>query len=59
MLVPGARVPLVSFEDMQYNISCDVSVHNNVAVLKSRLLRWIGEIDSRCRDLIFLVINYL
>ena len=58
-LVSGARVPLVSFEDTQYNIACDVSIENDSAVLKSRLLRSIGEIDSRCRDLIFLVISYV
>ena len=58
ILVANARVPIISFQDMQHNISCDVSVENDAAVLKSRLLRWIGMIDSRCRDLIFLVNNY-
>lgn len=53
--IPYARVPLITFEDSQYSISCDISVDNDAAILKSRLLRWICEVDSRCRDLIFLV----
>lgn len=53
--IPHARVPLITFEDSRHNISCDISVDNDAAMLKSRFLRWIGEIDSRCRDLVFLV----
>eukprot|EP00250_Pteridium_aquilinum_P019367 c24401_g1_i1 orf=3-1478(-) len=53
--IPYARVPLITFEDSRYNISCDISINNDAAILKSRLLGWISEIDSRCRDLVFLV----
>ncbi|KAI5063866.1 hypothetical protein GOP47_0020536 [Adiantum capillus-veneris] len=53
--IPYARVPLITFEDSQHSISCDVSVDNDTAIVKSRMLRWLCEVDSRCRDLIFLV----
>lgn len=53
--IPYARVPLLTFKDSRCNISCDISVDNGVAILKSRLLRWVSEMDPRCRDLVFLV----
>ncbi|MCO5563984.1 hypothetical protein L7F22_017639 [Adiantum nelumboides] len=53
--IPHARVPLITFEDSQHCISCDVSVENDTAIVKSRMLRWLCEVDSRCRDLILLV----
>ncbi|MCO5587779.1 hypothetical protein L7F22_041731 [Adiantum nelumboides] len=53
--IPHARVPLITFEDSQHCISCDVSVENDTAIVKSRTMRWLCEVDSRCRDLILLV----
>eukprot|EP00249_Psilotum_nudum_P016998 c26099_g2_i2 orf=734-1474(+) len=54
-LIPHARVPLLTFKNTFSGISCDLSIDNGVALLKSRLLRWISDMDPRCRSLIFLV----
>ncbi len=54
-MIGNARVPLLMFVDAQANIACDVSVDNGSALFKSRVLRWITDMDPRCRCLIFLV----
>ncbi|KAG0567913.1 hypothetical protein KC19_7G171200 [Ceratodon purpureus] len=54
-LIAHARVPLLMFVDSELKISCDVSVDNGTALYKSRVLRWITDMDPRCRRLIFLV----
>ncbi|KAH9324990.1 hypothetical protein KI387_005168, partial [Taxus chinensis] len=53
--IPTARVPLLIFEDAQSQISCDISINNGSGFLKSKFLCWISEIDSRCRELIFMI----
>lgn len=54
-LIAHARVPLLMFVDSELKISCDVSVDNGTALYKSRVLRWITDMDPRCRRLIFLI----
>ena len=54
-MIAHARVPLLMFVDSELKISCDVSVDNGTALYKSRVLRWITDMDPRCRRLIFLV----
>jgi DNA polymerase sigma len=54
-MIGNARVPLLMFVDAQANIACDVSVDNGSALFKSRVLRWITDMDPRCRCLIFLI----
>ncbi|GBG82523.1 hypothetical protein CBR_g34900 [Chara braunii] len=53
--IPRARVPLISFVERRNNVKCDLSVDNGDALFKSTVMRWICEIDHRCRELIFLV----
>ncbi|CAK9135655.1 unnamed protein product [Ilex paraguariensis] len=52
--IPNARVPILKLES-HLNISCDISINNLVAQMKSKLLFWINEIDGRFRDIILLV----
>ena len=54
-LIAHARVPLVMFVDLKTGIACDISIDNDAARLKSTVLRWITQMDPRCRQLIFLV----
>lgn len=54
-VIGHARVPLLMFVDVEVNIACDVSVDNGSALFKSRVLRWVTNMDPRCRQLIFLV----
>lgn len=54
-LIAHARVPLLMFVDSELKISCDISVDNGSALFKSRVLRWITDMDPRCRKLIFMV----
>ncbi|XP_024384294.1 uncharacterized protein [Physcomitrium patens] len=54
-LIAHARVPLLMFVDSELKISCDISVDNGSALFKSRVLRWITDMDPRCRKLIFMI----
>jgi hypothetical protein len=54
-LISRARVPLLMFIDTEVGIACDVSIDNGNALYKSRVLRWVTDLDPRCRQLIFLV----
>lgn len=53
--IPNARVPLLIFEDPYYQISCDISINNGLGILKSKFLYWISQIDTRFRELVFLI----
>lgn len=53
--IPNARVPLLIFEDPYSQISCDISINNGLGMLKSKFLYWISQIDSRFRELVFLI----
>ncbi|KAK9127046.1 hypothetical protein Syun_015843 [Stephania yunnanensis] len=53
--VPNARVPLLTFESTNGGISCDISVNNQLGLMKSRFLFWISEIDERFHNMVLLV----
>lgn len=53
--IPNARVPLLIFEDPYSQISCDISINNGLGMLKSKFLYWISQIDTRFRELVFLI----
>ncbi|KAK9154363.1 hypothetical protein Sjap_001843 [Stephania japonica] len=53
--VPNARVPLLTFESAHRGISCDISVNNQLGLMKSRFLFWISEIDERFHNMVLLV----
>ncbi|BFG22726.1 hypothetical protein CerSpe_090000 [Prunus speciosa] len=54
-LIPNARVPILKVESNLQNVSCDISIDNLKCQMKSRLLFWISEIDTRFRDMVLLV----
>lgn len=54
-LVAGARVPVLNFIDVLTRVHCDMSINNDGALFKSRVLRWVLELDDRCRPLVYLV----
>ncbi|ACO67462.1 predicted protein, partial [Micromonas commoda] len=49
-----ARVPLIKFRDPRTGVKCDVCVGND-GVYKSAVLGAMADLDSRYRDLVFLV----
>lgn len=53
--VPEARIPVVSFESKRWNITCDVTINNHMAQIKSKFLLWISKIDKRFCDMVLLV----
>lgn len=53
--IPNARVPILKVQSNIQNISCDVSVDNLLGQMKSKMLLWINEIDTRFRDMVLLV----
>eukprot|EP00850_Spirogloea_muscicola_P004195 SM000018S03560 [mRNA] locus=s18:29177:33026:+ [translate_table: standard] len=55
-VVAHARIPLIMFHDKATGIACDLSINNGKGLLKSRVLKWVTELDPRCRQLIFLMI---
>lgn len=57
-LIPNARVPILKVESNLQNVSCDISIDNLKCQMKSRLLFWISEIDTRFRDMVLLVHCY-
>lgn len=52
--IPSARVPLLKFDSNRHDLSCDVSIDNQVGWMKSRILLLISEIDERFRDMVLL-----
>ncbi|GLJ41689.1 hypothetical protein SUGI_0862850 [Cryptomeria japonica] len=54
-LIPSARVPLLIFEDSESQISCDISINNGSGLFKSKFLYWICQIDTRFRELVYLI----
>ncbi|KDO69168.1 hypothetical protein CISIN_1g013307mg [Citrus sinensis] len=53
--VAHARVPILKFETIHQNISCDISIDNLCGQIKSKFLFWISQIDGRFRDMVLLV----
>lgn len=53
--IANARVPILMVKSNLESISCDISVNNLKAQMKSKLLLWITEIDPRFRDMVLLV----
>lgn len=57
-LIPHARVPILKIENIQHNISCDISIDNLVGQMKSKILLWLNEIDGRFHDMVLLVCSF-
>ncbi|KAJ4954243.1 hypothetical protein NE237_011026 [Protea cynaroides] len=53
--LPRARVPIVKLMDPVTGISCDICINNVLAVVNTKLLRDYAQIDSRLRQLAFIV----
>ncbi|XP_004307468.1 PREDICTED: poly(A) RNA polymerase gld-2 homolog A [Fragaria vesca subsp. vesca] len=53
--IPRARVPILMVKSKLNDISCDISVNNLKAQMKSKLLLWINDIDPRFHDMVLLV----
>ncbi|KAJ3668935.1 hypothetical protein LUZ60_010885 [Juncus effusus] len=53
--IPEARVPVLSYKSKRYNVSCDVTIDNLTAQIKSKILSKISTLDSRFQDLVLLV----
>ncbi|XP_040365494.1 protein HESO1 isoform X2 [Rosa chinensis] len=53
--IPNARVPILMVKSNLGNISCDISVNNLKAQMKSKLFLWMNDIDPRFRDMVLLV----
>ncbi|KAG6600034.1 Protein HESO1, partial [Cucurbita argyrosperma subsp. sororia] len=54
-LIAHARVPILKIENIQHNISCDISIDNLVGQIKSKILLWLNDIDGRFHDMVMLV----
>ncbi|OAY83472.1 protein HESO1-like [Ananas comosus] len=52
--IPLARVPLLICKSTYDGISCDISVNNRAGRVKSKILHWISDIDTRFRDMVLL-----
>ncbi|CAI8607360.1 unnamed protein product [Vicia faba] len=50
-----ARVPIVKLMDPATGISCDICINNLLAVVNTKLLRDYANIDSRLRQLAFII----
>lgn len=50
-----ARVPIVKLKDPVTGISCDICINNLLAVVNTKLLRDYAHIDSRLRQLAFII----
>ncbi|RDX99123.1 UTP:RNA uridylyltransferase 1, partial [Mucuna pruriens] len=50
-----ARVPIVKLMDPVTGISCDICINNLLAVVNTKLLRDYAQIDSRLRQLAFII----
>ncbi|PWA70902.1 nucleotidyltransferase family protein [Artemisia annua] len=52
--ISHARVPILKCESNKDNISCDISINNLSGQMKSKMLFWINDIDSRFRDMVLI-----
>lgn len=50
-----ARIPIVEFIEPYSGLSCDISLHNELALANTKLLRIYSEIDPRVRQLAYLI----
>lgn len=50
---PTARIPVVTFRDLETDIECDISLENPLAIRNTRLLRVYSECDPRVRPLVY------
>lgn len=57
--ISHARVPILKCESNKDNISCDISINNLSGQMKSKMLFWINDIDSRFRDMVLIVCYFL
>ncbi|XP_004306520.1 PREDICTED: uncharacterized protein LOC101291859 [Fragaria vesca subsp. vesca] len=53
--IPQSRVPILLVKSKLNDISCDISVNNLKAQMKSKLLLWINDIDPHFHDMVLLV----
>ncbi|PIA54633.1 hypothetical protein AQUCO_00900887v1 [Aquilegia coerulea] len=53
--VPEARIPLLTFQSIHWNVTCDVTIKNHLGEIKSKFLLWISKIDKRFGDMVLLV----
>ncbi|KAE9598775.1 hypothetical protein Lal_00022480 [Lupinus albus] len=51
----NARIPILKLKNNRQSISCDISINNVEAQMKSKILFWINRIDGRFRDMVLLV----
>ncbi|CAL0334853.1 unnamed protein product [Lupinus luteus] len=51
----NARIPILKLKNNRQGISCDISINNLEAQMKSKILFWINRIDGRFRDMVLLV----
>ncbi|XP_019439439.1 PREDICTED: protein HESO1-like isoform X1 [Lupinus angustifolius] len=51
----NARIPILKLKNNRQSISCDISMNNLEAQMKSKILFWINRIDGRFRDMVLLV----
>ena len=50
-----AKVPLVSFHDIELDISCDLNINNTIALRNTRMVRTYMQIDVRAQILTIMV----
>ncbi|OIV95608.1 hypothetical protein TanjilG_23839 [Lupinus angustifolius] len=51
----NARIPILKLQNNRQSISCDISLNNVEAQMKSKILLWINKIDGRFRDMVLVV----
>ncbi|KAK7290134.1 hypothetical protein RIF29_04341 [Crotalaria pallida] len=51
----NARVPILKLKNNRQSISCDISINNVEAQMKSKILLWINKIDARFREMVLVV----
>jgi len=50
-----ARIPIVTFDDPQTGLECDICLNNLLAVHNTQLLRTYGRADPRVRPLAYVI----
>lgn len=53
--IHNARIPIVKYACLDFNLDCDVSVNNMSAVYMTEILFYCGELDPRIRPLIYTI----
>lgn len=53
-----ARIPIIEFKDILTNLDCDISIHNNLALANTKLLKIISYIDPRIRKMAYIIKNW-